>query len=72
MASIGFYGFVLRFYSVQTQLKTENENTLVIMRKMARAKLLEYFIIFLLAVDWATDFFISYRDIINPVFDAQY
>ena len=40
-ASIVFYGFVLRFYSVQTQLKTENENTLAIMRKIAQAKFME-------------------------------
>ena len=39
--SIIFFAFIVRFYSVQTQLKTENESTLVIMEKMRRAKLIE-------------------------------
>lgn len=71
IASIGFYGFVLRFYSVQTQLKTENENTLVIMQKMAQAKSIEYIIIVLLAVDWGTDFFLVYNDAVQSTLEIS-
>ena len=69
--SICFYAFVIRFYSVQTQLKTQNENTLVIMKKMRRAKQLEIFSIALLTVDWMTDFFLTYNDALYALYEIS-
>ena len=69
--SICFYAFVIRFYSVQTQLKTQDENTLVIMKKMRRAKQLEIFSIVLLTVDWLTDFFLSYNDALYVLYEIS-
>ena len=58
--SIVMQGLIIRFYRVQVQLKTSNENTIVIMQKLSRAKYLEIFVVIILTIDWATDFVGAY------------
>ena len=70
--SIVLQGLIIRLYRVQVQLKTSDENTIVIMQKLSRAKYLEIFVVFMLAIDWAADFVGSYSMYLQQDWSATF
>lgn len=63
--SVLFFSQFLKFYSVQVQLKTSDENTVMIMQKLNRAKYQERLVILFYSIDWISDFMITYQDYLS-------
>ena len=60
--SILFISQFVKLYCVQIQLKTSDENTVVIMQKLSRAKYMVRFVVFFFSIDWISDFSLTYND----------